>query len=192
LRHICKPEGGRIVGNWKHGWWETNDWNRRHTPSRYMGPYAPVGFVPARDIEQIAHLDTNDYRLWAEVRWPMQDSMSRLIMARCRWCHERFPIREFKQIKVVHKEHCNFTHNLREVFALALEIGNCLGCCKKTREQRWGVPICSPACRSRWMFATDNGEALGRAIIRARVQNRVKENASRIPILGRNLASFTD
>jgi hypothetical protein len=178
LRHICKPEGGRLVGKWKHGRWETTNWNNRHLPSRYAGDYTPIsrGFVPARDIDHISHLDLNDYRLWAEVRWPMLDSLSRLIMARCRWCHERFPIREFAQVKRVHKDHCNFTHNLREIFAICLEIGNCLGCGKPTREQRWGVPICSPDCRQRWMFATDHSEPLAKAVIRARCQNKIKEN----------------
>ena len=199
VRHICKPENRRLAGKFKPGYFtqynssyaHSDSWMRgssrvwneqrrcwedapdRRLPVHYHGTHADRP-DPVRAL--IAHLDQNDYRLWAEVRWPMRESMSNLIMARCRWCHERFPLREFAQVKKTHKLTCNFTHNLREVFTICLQMGQCVACARHTRKQRWGLPLCDVNCQRTWMFATDHSDQLAHAVIKARLAKKITEN----------------
>lgn len=191
LRHIVKPENHRHVGKKPQFYSEYRDGGYySRGPSHYDQPricsriwdYKLNKYVdmPRNVVEirrETPHLDTNDYRLWAQVRWPGTDTQ--LIMARCRWCHERFPLREFKQVRQTHKETCNFTHNLREVYQILLQKGQCVVCERHTGTTRWGIPLCREECEQTWMFATEHSQRLACAIIDARVAKRIRENEPR-------------
>jgi hypothetical protein len=204
LRHIVRPENHRLVGKkpkffpgesyWSRGASHYNAHGSHHAPIRSYSNWDAklqrfVDKPPhsAGKVEEIPHLNMNDYRLWAQVRWPGAQSDSSLIMARCRWCHERFPLREFKQVVKTHKERCHFTYNLREVYGILLQKGQCVVCNVHTKANRWGIPLCGDGCEKAWMYATEHSERLGCAIIDARVAGRIRENTR-----GVVHASFTD
>lgn len=118
-------------------------------------------------IETIAHLDENDYRLWAEVRTRHAENGCRIIEARCRWCNQRYTLPAFNQVvRKTHKVNCNFTYNLRPIFEAMLKSGKCGVCGNHTPDQRWGIPICSPRCAVSWKFAEINSNEFHAAELR--------------------------
>jgi len=186
IRHICHPENHRAIGKMPKSWYSANQaiWQRGQVDRRLPGHYRPatqnIGPVQENVLsitERPAHLNPNDYRLWAECRELHQRTLTRLIVVRCRWCQKRFPLREFENgIRELHKETCWFTWNLREIFAKVVARGQCAACGQHTRQQRWGLPLCNTRCERAWMFAEQHNEVLGRAIIQCRLENRLKEH----------------
>lgn len=203
VRHICRPENHKLIGKMPKRWLDTFSSGYGHGRTFATLPMLPRhthGFPhhhavvgedrrlpahysvtdpapqPQRMLtDLIAHLDNNDYRLWAEVRQQDPKSGTRLIMARCRWCHARFNLKHFEgSARKNHKHTCDYTHNLRAIYDLLLERGQCVQCNRHTREEAWGLPMCSEACRIEWKFSDSTSTTLAVGMVKTRNAGRLK------------------
>lgn len=205
VSHICRPRTHKLLGKQPKFWSSTQTHSGYgHAPGAYHDSYRGQiyvngrGFVPlskierdvlpghyrdipitapeppSRKLDQIPHLDNNDYRLWAEVR-EIHDS-SHLIKVRCRWCNERFFLRQWlDHVKTNHKQFCQFTHNLRAVFQILRDKGQCVVCNRHTPHEAWGLPMCNESCVKAWRFAERTSGYMAAAMHNARYNNLLRE-----------------
>lgn len=189
IRHICHAENHKLMQkrpfNWQSGsqqYWHSNSRTipDSRLPKIYQDiPMRPTDFAKGPSwatapLAEVAHLGSNDYRLWSETRTSMADGLAKAIQARCRWCEAQYSLREFTTYaREYHKKFCPFTHNLTAVFEILLQRGNCVVCRSYTRQRRWGVPLCGVNCERRWQFAETKTEAFSAAQITASMENRL-------------------
>ena len=173
IRHICKPENHRLPkrpDNWYSSRGQSEWQNRFDRPwerSRPAERYLPTHYANQGKTDRVRHLETNDYRLWSEVRdglsW--KNARADLIKARCRWCLCRIQLKDFEaQARKLHKNACALTTSLRLVYEHLLKGGCCVVCDRVTPKQKWGLPICSPKCEEDWVFAETTSMPLQDAI----------------------------
>lgn len=193
VRHICHPENHKLLGKFPSTWVGSYSYSRGaagfHTPSipnrsgMFYTPGKgwtdkrpdPPAIRQAESHEPLFHLETNDYRLWSETRRELNGAGGRLIEARCRWCNARISLRTFETVgRKGHKEVCDFTHNLRAVFDILRERGQCVVCNRHTPEETWGLPICCARCKVLWMQSARHTDPMLRAIEKAKLAGTLK------------------
>ena len=137
-------------------------WRQPPKPEIPKPPKPTYSAKPSVKITEVASLMLNGFALWEYRFWAAALSLDeRSVTAECRGCQAVF---SNEKARKAHIGDVGCAKRLTEAFKLLLKDKMCVICNMRSYQEKWGVPLCSPACVEAWCKVESQPDALKLAL----------------------------